>query len=107
MKIPIVLFILLLIGCSKNMVPTQFENQLVVTKQYAGKMMYNYFDGKYTHVITDERIILVCGDVYVPDSSHCYIRITPVYIDAHPDIKENLRSKYFSYNGKEYRIKTW
>jgi len=95
-----------LMGCSAT-VPVQFENQLIITKKYSGKAMDCLYTGSYTIVITDLTIVNLCGDVDIPYLSHCYIRTIPCYRDVHPDIAKNLESKYLSFNGQEYRVKTW
>jgi hypothetical protein len=83
------------------------EGQLVITKKYIGRAKDCCEAGKYTKIRTSEAILYVCGAVHVPDSSHCYIRVVPVYARVHPDVKMNLQRQYFSFNGTEYRVKTW
>lgn len=102
----LILLIFLIAGCSKGIAP-QFENQMIVTKKYAGKHQYSYFDGKYTTIVTDKDAFKVCGEVDIFDSALCYIRIVPVYVDCSKFVRDQLQRKYFSFNGVEYRVKTW
>ena len=104
--IMLIMLMIALIGCSAT-VPTQFEGQIVVTKKYAGRLQYYYFNDGYTSVITDRAAFQVCGQVDIPDSSLCYIRTLPVYVDCSRYVRDQLQRKYFSFDGDEYRVKTW
>ena len=100
----IFLFIVMICLMSCSVYP---EGQLTITKKYIGRVeQYQHLD-KFTKVRTSEGIYYICGHIDIPDSVHCYIRYAPVYCDVHPVIKEQLQHQYFSWNGQEYRVKTW
>ena len=96
------LILILLAGCA-----VYPEGQLVITKKYVGRVQYSWYDGRYTQVVTDRAAFKVCDSIHVPDSVHCYIRTTPVYMDVAEAIARQLEQKYFLFGDKEYRIKTW
>jgi hypothetical protein len=96
-----IFIIILVLSCSAYP-----EGQLRITKKYAGKVQYSYYTGKYTQVVTDKVAVKICDSIN-PDSVHCYIRTTPVYLDVHPQIKRQLERQYLVIGDKEYRIKTW
>ena len=107
MRTIIILMFFILISCNKNIVPTKFENQMFITKKYVGELQKYYYVDKYTVIITDQIYFKVCGNISIPDSVSCYIRILPCYHDVHPYIAKQLEQQYFLFNNKEYRIKTW
>lgn len=90
-----------------RMVPERFENKLIMTRQYAGKLILCRPEGKYTTVLTTDGYFTVCGELHGIDGTLCYIRIVPCLQDVHPDIAARLKRMYFNYNGIEYRVKTW
>ena len=98
--------IIALMGCAVK-VPAQFEDQLLITKRYSGQVANYFYEGRETIIITDKQVIKVCGHIQVQDSAHCYIRLEPCYQDVHPDIRARLEAQFLSFNGVEYRIKTW
>jgi hypothetical protein len=109
MKLLIPILLLFLIGCRSSFVPNQYENQLVITKKYYGQVLHTRQEKNYTLVVMQDCFCELVGQVIVPEGSHGYIRTVPVYVDVHPEIRERLQRKYFSWTGseKEYKIKTW
>jgi hypothetical protein len=104
----LILILSLLCACTApRIVPVKYENQLIITKRYVGELLRCIPEGRYTVIVTSERVFKVCGELHVPDQAHCYIRIIPCYWDVHPDIRAQLERQYFSYKNKEYRVKTW
>jgi hypothetical protein len=104
----LLLILSLLCACTPSqIVPVSYENQLIITRKYAGKLLRCIPEGRYTTIVTSDAVFKVCGEVHAPLNAHCYIRIVPCYWDVHPDIRAQLERQYFSWNGKEYRIKTW
>ena len=104
----IFLFILmaLLLGCSAK-IPAKFEDQLLITKKYSGQVRSYYYEKRCTIIITDICTLKVCKNIAVPDSAHCWVRTEPCYQNVHPDIRARLEAQFLSFNGVEYRIKTW
>jgi len=102
MKTFSIILALILTSCSVHI-----EDQMIITKKYAGRVQYSYNVANFTQVVTDRAAFKVCGIVDIPDSVHCYIRTVPVYVDVHPGIADRLQRKYFSFDSLEYRIKTW
>jgi len=100
----------MIFSCStERMVPKRFENQLVITKKYMGKVFYTKVEEHYTLVVMSEGIVWLCGQVIVPEGAAGFVRTLPVYMDVSPSIRAQLEHKYFSYLGceKEYRVRTW
>src|SRR4030043_1601694 len=105
--IPIILLFLCSCTAPRMIVPVNYEDQLIITKRYIGDACYSEKGEKYTLIITTFESVTICGVVTVPEGAHCYIRTVPCYQDVHPQIKAKLERKYFSWNGIEYRVKTW
>ena len=106
-RIVLIIILTIVMICLMTNCKVYPEGQLVITKKYIGRAKESQEVGKYTKIRTSEAILYVCGSVHVPDSAHCYVRVVPVYARCHPDVKMNLQRQYFSWNGQEYRVKTW
>jgi len=108
----ILIGIIFLCSCSTHtIVPKSYEDQIIITKKYVGRLELCVPGEKYTIIMTDQACFKIYGQVIVPKDAWCYVRFIPCYWDVHPDIRAHLEQRWFSYlNGsgkKEYRIKNW
>ena len=112
MKRMIYILSLFLFSCSTHtIVPKSYEDQIIITKKFVGRLELCVPGERYTIIMTDQACFKIYGQVAVPANAWCYVRFVPCYWDVHPDIRVHLEQRWFSYlNGSgsiEYRIKNW
>lgn len=99
--------IILISSCVSSSQVIREEGIFYKTKTYIGVYEQSVvFRDPFVNVQTSKYIITLKENPEIPEGSWCYIRIEPISLDMHPDIKYQLSPKYFTWNGadKEYRI---
>ena len=83
------------------------EDVLYKTRVYMGYYINSAsIDDKFTIVITSDAYFKLKENPVIPDGSLCYMRVQYSSYDFHPDIAEQMATKYLTWEGtdREYRI---
>ena len=104
MKTILLISLTMLFSCSSTL--RIKEGKVYKTKEYIGMYLGSHIQEDYTFIQTTRGAYKVRAEIAIPDSSWCYMRIEPCRWDMHPDIADNLSSRWISWIGskEEYRV---
>jgi hypothetical protein len=104
-KLWIIIVVLLTLSCSSS--SHIQEGVFRKTRIYVGRYeSSNPVNDKYTYVITNMGLFKLKENPEIPDSALCYVRVEYPRFDCHPDIAEQMKAIYFTWNGsdREYHV---
>jgi hypothetical protein len=105
-KLFYILLFFIIFGCKAT--SNHQENVFIKTKIYVGNYDSSYvINDKFTYITTTMGLFKIKGNPIIKDNSKCYINIEYPTTEMHPEILEQMKTLYFSWNGSEKKYKVY